>query len=409
MSKIRVALLAPWMRPGGVETYLLRLASFLAQQPDIEADIVITQERGPWFERIAQRRLPVQVIDGMRWTTPTRHTRRILRCLTDHPYDIIFVNHDKLTQTILPHLPERTVVIPVFHNDAEEVYATGCANADAWNLAIAVSRQVAHGVSLRLPRRPVRYIPNGVDLPDGVAWQQRQPFARPLQLLFIGRLSHAHKGVLFLPDIMRGCLERGMPVTLAVAGTGGDGERLRAACEADDAVKSRVRFYGSLPLPDVYNLMLDSHVLLFPSFYEGFPLTLLEAQGCGCVPIASRLPGITDVAVEEGNTGLLVETGDVGGMVDAVRDLYTDPDGWQRMSTAAHAHVAQHYSTETMGQAYLDVIAEMMAGKYPLPHPRTADATLDTSLLTPRDFRPVWPRELERAIRRWLRGRRERV
>ncbi|HEX2951434.1 MAG TPA: glycosyltransferase family 4 protein [Armatimonadota bacterium] len=405
MSKIRVALLAPWMQSGGVETYLLRLARFLEQQQNIELEIVVTQEKGSWFERIAEYGLQARFIDGMHWTSPARHMRRILRWLTDNPYDVILINHDKLTQTILPRLPERTVVIPVIHNDHENIYSIAGMNHDAWNCAVTVSQRLYQVASQRLPENSFCCIPHGVELPDAESLRRRQAFSHPLQLLFVGRLDHDQKGVLLLPDIIRRCHERGMQVHLAIAGIGGDEERLHSACEHDREVSSRIRFYGEIPLTDAYNLMLNAHVLLFPSFFEGFGLTVVEAQGCGCVPVASRLPGTTDTTVKDGITGLLVEPGDVEAMVDAIYTLYNDQDRWQRMSAAAHNHVADHFSIEKMGQAYLDLITDAMAGKYPLPCPRSADHVLDTSLLTPRDYRLIWPRDIERTLRRLLWGR----
>jgi len=47
---------------------------------------------------------------------------------------------------------------------------------------------------------------------------------------------------------------------------------------------------------------------------EGLGLVLLEVQANGCVPVATKLPGISDYAVEEGVTGLLTPEGDAAAL-----------------------------------------------------------------------------------------------
>ncbi len=87
----------------------------------------------------------------------------------------------------------------------------------------------------------------------------------------------------------------------------------------------RTRFLQGLTHHQVYDLLLDAHVLLMPSLYEGLPIALLESMACGCVPVVSRLPGITDHAIQDGESGLLVEVGDTAGFANAVETLYRNP------------------------------------------------------------------------------------
>jgi glycosyltransferase involved in cell wall biosynthesis len=56
-------------------------------------------------------------------------------------------------------------------------------------------------------------------------------------------------------------------------------------------------------------------ILLVPSYWDGLPLTLMEAARLGVVPIASRVGAIPEV-VEHGKTGLLID--------DALCDEFSD-------------------------------------------------------------------------------------
>lgn len=57
---------------------------------------------------------------------------------------------------------------------------------------------------------------------------------------------------------------------------------------------------------DPINLYLESSIFMMTSFYEGFPMTLVEAQQCGCVPMAfDSFSAVHDVIGN--NCGLLIQ------------------------------------------------------------------------------------------------------
>jgi glycosyltransferase involved in cell wall biosynthesis len=63
-------------------------------------------------------------------------------------------------------------------------------------------------------------------------------------------------------------------------------------------------------------------VLVAPSLYEGFGITILEAMACGVPVITSNVSSLPEVA---GNAALLIEPMDVNALVKNVRSLQTDP------------------------------------------------------------------------------------
>ena len=118
-----------------------------------------------------------------------------------------------------------------------------------------------------------------------------KPAADPVRLVFAGKVSR-EKGV---PSLIRslGLVDaKGKSLQLAVAGGNGDEKELgRIRALAEDCPWP-VSFTGRLPqekLAEVYN---ESHVFVLPSFYEGLPLTVMEALACGCRVIVTDLPGI---------------------------------------------------------------------------------------------------------------------
>ena len=61
---------------------------------------------------------------------------------------------------------------------------------------------------------------------------------------------------------------------------------------------SRVKFLEYIPDEDLATLMQGAKIFLFPSFYEGFGLPILEAMANGVPVLASRVSSIPELGVD---------------------------------------------------------------------------------------------------------------
>jgi colanic acid/amylovoran biosynthesis glycosyltransferase len=124
-------------------------------------------------------------------------------------------------------------------------------------------------------------------------------------------------------------------------------ERLISALGLAD----RVRLMGASDHAQVADLMRRAavfvqHSVIAPSGdREGTPVAVLEAGAAAIPVVATRHEGIAD-AVIDGETGLLVEEGDVDGMAEAVADLLLEPERAQSLGKAARRRVEEKYSME---------------------------------------------------------------
>ncbi len=381
--------------------FLLRLCPHLrARGYDVE--VVTTEERGEWFGLLAER-VPTVHVEGYGRFPRCRHPFRVGGFLARVGYDVVFLNGDELAQQSLTMLPDRMVVAPIIHSDGETTYRLNFANAEAWNVLVAVGPRIRERACARFPGRPVVEIMHGVPLPSPEAWASRRVLTRDeLRVIFLGRVVQSIKNVMLLPDALRRCREAGVQARLTVAGEGPDRETLEARV-AELGLAKHVEFVGAVPPGEVYPLLLDHHALALPSFYEGFGLALAEAQACGCVPVVSRLEGVTTPTIDEGSTGYLVDVGDVEGFAEALIRLGRDPSQWARMSAAAHAHVREHLSVDRMVDQYARLIDDALAGRYPLPRSRRGRLPVDPSLYW-RQCVPPWVRAAGRRVLRRKRG-----
>lgn len=152
--------------------------------------------------------------------------------------------------------------------------------------------------------------------------------------LFVGRLS-PEKG-------LRSLLEawRNIDYPLRIVG---DGPMLE---ELQRTAPPHVTVVGRLPNAEVHAEMGRAAFLVMPStWYEGFPVTLVEALACGLPVLASRIGSLEEL-IEEGRTGRLFTPDDADDIRRAVETVRSNPSELAAMSGAARALYEARYSAE---------------------------------------------------------------
>ena len=156
--------------------------------------------------------------------------------------------------------------------------------------------------------------------------------------LFVGRLAE-EKGLRTLLAAWR-LLDT--DVALRIVGAG----PLAAEVEAAAADLPGVTFVGPLARDEVQGEMRSARALVFPSlWYEGMPLTVIEAFAAGLPVIASGLGAMNDM-VDDGRTGRLIKPGDPRALADAVKALARDANGTASMGSAARRAYLDTYAPE---------------------------------------------------------------
>jgi glycosyltransferase involved in cell wall biosynthesis len=134
----------------------------------------------------------------------------------------------------------------------------------------------------------------------------------------------------------------------------------------------RVLFVESSLTIERYFRAVDAYAL--PSIREGFPIALLEAMSSGLPCIATRLSGATDVIIEHGVNGLLVEPDDAAELAAAIHLLLSDRSARDRLGSAARHKIRDRFSIHRTACDWLAAYRDLSA--------RRADGS-DTST-TPR-------------------------
>ncbi|MGO4126577.1 glycosyltransferase family 4 protein [Inquilinus sp. YAF38] len=268
-------------------------------------------------------------------------------------FDGVFVNvlADRVQTNAVRYLDPRILRIMVVHNITPGTYAAARAIRDHVHATVGVSARIQADLVQRygFHRDRTVTIPNGIDVAE-VAAQRPARSQWGLRLLYLGRVEDQAKGVFWLPRI---CRDLPSSVTLTVAGDGPDLARLKSRCAG---LGRRVRFRGAVPPAHVGTLLAEHDVLLMPSRFEGFPVTLVEAMAAGCVPVASRLQGVTDMAIEDGVNGFLFSIGDTRGAARAIVRLAEDRAFLVAASARASRKAREQFGVSLMAERYRDLI-----------------------------------------------------
>lgn len=140
----------------------------------------------------------------------------------------------------------------------------------------------------------------------------------------------------------------------------GDGSRRRdlEALGARLRVDERITFVGWVG--DARPWISSFDVFVLPSREEAFPLSIVEAMFAE-VPVVASDVGSVSEAIRDGETGILVPSGDPSALVEAVRRMLDQPDMARQMARRALQLAHERFGADTMVAAYEALWAEVLA------------------------------------------------
>ena len=87
---------------------------------------------------------------------------------------------------------------------------------------------------------------------------------------------------------------------------------------------------------------------------EGFGLVMVEAMGCGCAVVASNLPAVADIIIDN-ETGLLVEQKNPSDIVNKVSFMFDNSEILNRLSLQGRRYVEDRFDWSATEKKYSDL------------------------------------------------------
>lgn len=204
-------------------------------------------------------------------------------------------------------------------------------------------------VELGLPRDKATIIhgPVGIDIQDYNQMQTEVPLRKKTGkcILWIGNLTPPKRLDTILramPEVVRAYGD----CNLEVVGEG----KLRPSLEAlakTLGIITHVHFQGSVPHPQVLQMLHRADLCVHCSNHEGLPVAIMEAMGAGLPVVASSVGGVPDL-VREGETGFVLSPDDVEGYAERIISLLKNDQLRKELGSKGRNFAEKHLNKDTI-------------------------------------------------------------
>lgn len=233
------------------------------------------------------------------------------------------------------------------------------------DIVFCLSPEWSHKISLFCSPNKINILPNCVPLPplDQISIRQRK-LKYPKTILFLGELSE-RKGV---TDLLKAISLLDLAPNRVRIILGGNGDLAKINNEIVRLrIDNIVSVIGWIDGAQKISLLMDAYLYVLPSYFEGLPMSILEAMSY-CTPIISTLTGGIPHAIKDGFEGYLITPGDINALAKTINKLLKDETTWTFLSTCARNKIESEFSSEIMFQKlkliYIDLLKNKMGGEY---------------------------------------------
>jgi glycosyltransferase involved in cell wall biosynthesis len=192
--------------------------------------------------------------------------------------------------------------------------------------------------------------PYGVDLTRFTTMHQKRG-DRPFRFLFAG-LVCARKGIPLLLQAWKSLNPKN--AELWVVGP------LTPTATGECRDNSQIKVVGKVPNSKLATIMAESDVFVFPSYFEGFGLVLLEAMAAGLPVLTTTATAGPDI-VTDGIDGFITQPGDLEMLVSKMGFCLENRDRVAEMGANARA-TAERFSWDAYGDRWVQILDRLWEG-----------------------------------------------
>jgi glycosyltransferase involved in cell wall biosynthesis len=193
----------------------------------------------------------------------------------------------------------------------------------------------------------VTVCPLGVDMPQEEIILKRTQ--KKLQILYVGRVEIL-KGVHYLLKASE-ALEAVVDVHIA-------GSIQPDFLNIAKKYEGKVKFHGQLSKEHLADLYRQTDLLIFPSLYDAFGMTIIEAMSYGLPVIASANSAGPDIISDHEN-GFVVPPFSSDHLIEKIEWIIKNKELYQGMSISARRRVEDNYSFEKYATKVKAIVSEI--------------------------------------------------
>lgn len=232
---------------------------------------------------------------------------------------------------------------------------------------IAISRYVtAYYSKLVRPDVQVYHVPNAIDATffELANKANGAEAAASSTILFAGRVI-PRKRALDLVQAFARIASQAPSAQLRIAGEySSEKEYAGTICQViqNAGLAGRVHLLGPLSEAEVLAEFAACDVLALPSAQETTPMVIAQAMAAAKPVVATPVGGVAEM-VSDGETGCLVNVGDIDGLANALLCLLQDRSLRARLGRAAYQFAAENYRADAVARRTFDVYQKIAGVK----------------------------------------------
>ncbi len=191
---------------------------------------------------------------------------------------------------------------------------------------------------------PIIY--NGIEFLNDIADKDYSIKSDEITLVHIGSLIPVKNHVTIINSIAK-LINDGHCIKLYLLGDGTSRKDIELLVE-QKGISNNVNFTGTVS--NVHEYLNLADIFIFPSIYEGMPMSLIEAMSHGLPIVASNVGGIPDMITDK-ESGLLINPNE-NELCEKIIELVNDQSLRERLGKKAKEK-SNEFSSENMFESYL--------------------------------------------------------
>jgi len=204
-------------------------------------------------------------------------------------------------------------------------------------------------------RIPVKNLPYFADLDRFFLANERRNPATCVRFLFLGSIS-LRKSADIVAEAVKLLSERGYDFEIHIAGKGPLEIEFK---NLPTSAQKHIYWYGFLQLKDIPQIYSRADVLLFPSRYDGWGMTLVEGMASGMPVISTPQVGAAVDMLINGVNGFLLPELTVNNLIAAMRQFIVEPGIIRKMGYRAWK-TSKMYTHKVGAHIFLNMIKDAL-------------------------------------------------
>lgn len=182
-------------------------------------------------------------------------------------------------------------------------------------------------------------LPNAIGT-DEIEFSEKEN--NPKNIIFFGRIDE-NKGLKEIVEACRILKSENFEFHFKCYGKGPQENEFIA--EMKKVLGEQFDFCGVVSGKDKWKALADADIFLLPSYFEGLPLSILEAMAAKCIVIVTDVGSIKTV-IENGKNGFLINPHSAEEVIEKIKLVFSKDFDWEKMQNNARKTIEEKYSIE---------------------------------------------------------------